>query len=230
MRFLVSLSLPSNKMERQCSREWAKGTMTTWLFLTNLLKKEGWDLSENRFKWKEFESKLLTMKQFKCSCDASLMFKRPGAVAIQQALPCHFFFPFIVQKFIYHVFNCQHGKQIYLQLDPREWKLLEILGFTVPRLEAQVTKELCCFTGCRHRLCYKELQYQRNALPHSLAKQTWTWTVKGAKNHTEQIPHQNPQSELLQAQHITLSSSSNSDLILKWSFSNTELLKYFQQD
>lgn len=93
MRFLVSLSLPSNKMEHQCSWEWAKGTMTTWLFLTNLLKKEGWDLSENRFKWKEFESKLLTMKQFKCSCDASLMFKRPGAVAIQQALPCHFFFP-----------------------------------------------------------------------------------------------------------------------------------------
>lgn len=82
------------------------------------------------------------MKHFKCFFDASLMFKRPGAVAIQQALPCHISFPFIVQKFIYHLFSCQRGKQLYLQLDPREWRALEILGFTVPRLEAQVTKEL----------------------------------------------------------------------------------------
>lgn len=50
------------------------------------------------------------------------------------------------------------------------------------------------------------------------------------KKHTEQISHQNPQSELLEVQHITLSRGNNSDLILKWSFSNTELLKYFQKD
>lgn len=114
------------------------------------------------------------MKQFKCSCDASLMFKRPGAVAMQWALPCHIFFPFIVQKFIYHLSSCQCGKQLNLQLDPREWRPLEILGFTAPRLEAQVTKELSCFSGCRHKLCHEELEYQRNALPHSLARQTWT--------------------------------------------------------
>lgn len=167
------------------------------------------------------------MKQFKCFCDASLMFKRPRAVAIQRAQPYHIFFPFIVHKFIYHLFSCQRGKQLYLQLDPREGRALEILGFTVPRLEAQVTKELCCFSGCRHRLCHQEHQYQRDALPHPLAGQMWTWSVTGAKN-TQQI-HQNPQSELLEAQHITLSSGSNSDLILKWSFSNTELLKYFQK-
>lgn len=89
------------------------------------LKKEGWDLSENTFKWQEFESKFLTMKMH--LCDVSLMFKRPRAMPFNRHSPVTFFFFFIVQKFIYHLFSSQLHKHLFffLQLDARDCLALE---------------------------------------------------------------------------------------------------------